>query len=386
MATVSYKCPNCGGGLQFNPSTQKYKCEFCLSQFTQEQLEAMKPDEASDQKSYEDDSQAEMGGETGQQENGEAAGQGAGAAAGEAAGQGAGGGKPQQAAMLYTCPSCGAQIVTDETTAATFCYYCHNPVVLSGRLEGDFKPDYVVPFKYDKKQATQMFLDWIGKKKYVPKAFFSKQQIEKISGVYFPYLLFNCQIDGKIDAEATKLRVWQSAGIEYTETSRYHVQRDGNMQVEHVTRNALREANRDLCEGVLPFDMKEMKPFSMGYLSGFQAEKRDMEEADFQQEVETEVKDFAVQSLKNSVADYGHITITQDATKLVNQSWNYALMPVWTLTYKDKAKDKIYYFAMNGASGKICGKLPVDFGRLGILFASIFVPMLIILLIVGYMI
>lgn len=44
-------------------------------------------------------------------------------------------------AVTYTCPSCGAQIVTDATTAATFCYYCHNPVVLGGRLEGKFLPD-----------------------------------------------------------------------------------------------------------------------------------------------------------------------------------------------------------------------------------------------------
>ena len=86
MAAITYKCPNCDGGLIFDPSSQKYHCEFCLSDFTQEELDVPEPE----------DSQA----------------------------------------VLYTCPSCGAQIVTDETTAATFCYYCHNPVVLSGKLTG----------------------------------------------------------------------------------------------------------------------------------------------------------------------------------------------------------------------------------------------------------
>ena len=51
----------------------------------------------------------------------------------------------EKSAVVYTCLSCGAEIVTDETTAATFCYYCHNPVVLGGRLEGDFLPDKVIP-------------------------------------------------------------------------------------------------------------------------------------------------------------------------------------------------------------------------------------------------
>ena len=60
-------------------------------------------------------------------------------------------------AMLYTCPSCGAEIVTDATTAATFCYYCHNPVVLSGRLTGTYQPDFAIPFQIDRKRAQEVF-------------------------------------------------------------------------------------------------------------------------------------------------------------------------------------------------------------------------------------
>ena len=43
MAIISFKCPNCGGELIFDPATQKYKCEYCNSLFTQEELDAMKP-------------------------------------------------------------------------------------------------------------------------------------------------------------------------------------------------------------------------------------------------------------------------------------------------------------------------------------------------------
>ncbi len=31
MAVISFKCPNCDGELIFDPSTQKYKCEYCNS-------------------------------------------------------------------------------------------------------------------------------------------------------------------------------------------------------------------------------------------------------------------------------------------------------------------------------------------------------------------
>ena len=158
MAVISFKCPNCDGELVFEPSTGKYKCEYCASSFSQAELDAMQPASATDEVVKEDTTDGDVS---------------ATSAEGEA--------------VLYHCPSCGAEIATDETTAATFCYYCHNPVVLSRRLEGEFLPDQVIPFQYEKKQAIEKFLEYVGKKKFVPKAFFNKKQIELISGVYFPF-------------------------------------------------------------------------------------------------------------------------------------------------------------------------------------------------------
>lgn len=351
MATVTYKCPNCGGGLMFDPAKQTYSCEYCLSDFTQETLDEMEPLEGETQKAM--DSAAE----------------------GEASG-----------ALLYNCPSCGAEIVTDETTAATFCFYCHNPVVLAGRLDGQYHPDYVIPFAVEKEKAVKIFTDWIRKKRYVPKAFFAADQIEKMTGVYFPYWLYQCQVAGAIDAEAVKLRVWRAGNMEYTETQKFDVSRSGIMEIRNMARNALKKADKQLVEGVLPFEMEKIKPFSMGYLSGFVAEKRDMEQGEFEGEVEAEVKDYAVSNLRSSVGSYNSVTVRNQTADITDPRWKYALMPVWTLTYKDKKKDKIYYFACNGQTGKVCGQLPVDMGRLAILFGSIFVPLMLVILAVGYFI
>ena len=40
MALVSYKCPNCGGSVVFDPKKQKFCCEFCMSEFTEEEMKA----------------------------------------------------------------------------------------------------------------------------------------------------------------------------------------------------------------------------------------------------------------------------------------------------------------------------------------------------------
>ena len=80
--------------------------------------------------------------------------------------------------------------MTDTTTAATYCFYCHNPVVLSGRLSGEYMPDFVLPFKISKEQAIEKFLSFARKKRFIPKDFFEKNQVQKMTGVYFPYWIY----------------------------------------------------------------------------------------------------------------------------------------------------------------------------------------------------
>ncbi len=399
MAAVTWKCPNCGGGLQFAPQSQDFECEYCMSHFTQEELERIGAEEG------EVIGTAEPGGGTEERteegwgtDGGEAAdgsedfGAGGNAGAGGASdAQGAGVTSSENAdtgsgPLIYTCPSCGAEIVTDATTAATFCFYCHNPIVLQGRLDGSYEPDYVLPFAIDRARAKEIFLQWLKKKKFVPTEFYSPSQIEKLSGVYFPYWLYSCVVDGRLDAQATRLRTWRTGSTEYTETQVYDVSRSGQMQVDHVTRNALQKADKQLAEGVMPFDMKEMKPFSMGFLAGFFAEKRDMEHQQFQGEVETEVREFALNSLRSSITGYNGVNVRNQEARLEDGRWDYALLPVWTLTYKSPTDGKIYYFACNGQTGKVCGKLPIDSKKLWMFFLKIFLPLLAALLVGGYLI
>ncbi|QIK70571.1 hypothetical protein G7062_09770 [Erysipelothrix sp. HDW6C] len=45
-----------------------------------------------------------------------------------------------QAVEQYNCDNCGAEVICDATMTSTTCVYCHNPVVLTGRVTGDFAP------------------------------------------------------------------------------------------------------------------------------------------------------------------------------------------------------------------------------------------------------
>ena len=60
-----------------------------------------------------------------------------------------------------TPESCGAEIISDSNTAAAFCYYCHNPVILKGRVDGMYKPSMVLPFDFDRDKAVDFYKNLI---------------------------------------------------------------------------------------------------------------------------------------------------------------------------------------------------------------------------------
>ena len=352
MAVFSYKCPNCDGDIQFEPKTQSFHCQYCLSDFTKGEM---------------DDIQAALKGEPKETKETKK----------EPPKQ-----EKEEHIVEYSCPSCGAEIMTDETTAATFCYYCHNPVILSGRLGGSYRPDKLIPFMIDKEKAIAQFLQWTKKKYFIPKDFFSKEQIDKITGVYFPYWLVDSDLSAHMTAKATKVRVWRSGETEYTETQHYQIMRQGNLHFEDITKNALNKENSKLVNGVHPYDSSKIIDYSESYLSGFQAEKRNIESNAYVEEVNKDINKFTETLFKNTIKGYSTVISTGLTIQGLKSHWDYTLFPAWILTYRGN-DNKTYYYSMNAQTGKVSGILPLSYKKLFAAFGIISVILAIILVIGG---
>ena len=355
MATMNYKCPNCDGPLKFNPDKQKFTCEYCLSEFAPEAVQEMNAKK--EQRESYDEREVKRAEREKQQakEKGEEA---------------------DDYPVYYTCPSCGAEVVTTSTTAATTCFYCYNPVVLGGRLSDEFKPDRVIPFELSKEKAQERFLAMCGKKWFLPKGFAGKEQFEKLNGVYFPYWFADEQKAAHLTATGKKIRTWRSGNKEYTETRIFHVVRGGNVIINNVFERALKSESRDMLQSVHPYDMKAAKPFAMSYLSGFQAEKRDLEKKDVEPIIEQKMHEYAEQVLKNTAEGYDVIETESFNERTDLAAYTYNLLPVWMVTYK--YKDEIIPFAINGQTGKAYGQLPVAAGKLAL--GAIIVALLVFVL------
>ena len=344
--TVAYQCPCCGAGLGFDPEKGKFACEFCLSEFNEAELSNAGAAEAAEKTRIEGEEYCEQ-------------------------------------MNLFTCPNCGAEVVADDNTVADFCYYCHNPVVHAGRLSGQLRPHKVIPFRISRREAEERFLAWCKKKWFLPGAFKSRAHAQQIQGVYFPFWVTDADAHGSTDFNATRVRHWHMGDYKYTETRVYRLERAGDIHFEDIVTCALSDADKKMLEGVLPYPSEELTDFSMPYLSGFFAKKRDIERDTLSEEVRERMNQYTAALLRTTVREaYATVTPEEVNVDIRSSHWEYALLPIWILTYTHK-DGKVYTFAINASTGKVYGELPVSQVKLAALMAAIAVPATALLSLIG---
>lgn len=324
-----YKCPCCGSGLYFSDENQKLTCRSCENSF-----------DVQDVKDYNDAMEAAGSSESEWEE----------AAAGWSD-------EERQTVNVYTCPSCAGELMTDENTAATFCPYCENPVILTGRLSGGLRPDGVLPFQTSLEDAKAAFLAECKRKPLLPKFFTEEQRIEKITGIYVPYWLYDCGCQASERYRGTRTQSWSDANYHYVRTSHYLLVRAGEAEFTGVPMDGSRKMEDHLMESLEPFDYSKLEPFHTGYLSGFLADKYDVDADDGKQRIRQRLGETMDVLLRETCMGYGAVTPTGGNLQVRHGKVRYVLLPVWILN--TQYRGKTYTFAMNGQTGKITGSFPI---------------------------
>lgn len=271
-----------------------------------------------------------------------------------------------QGLRVYNCPSCGAEIITDETTAATSCLYCGNPTVVPGQLGGNLKPDFVIPFKLNKDAAIKALKNHYNKRFLLPKEFKDQNHIEEIKGVYVPFWLFDCDTDSRIQFKGQKVSMWTSGNYDYTETSYYRVEREGELSFKRIPADGSTKMPDAHMDAIEPYNYDEMVPFSTAYLPGFFADKYDVDAEESAERVNVRIENSTKDSFASTLKEYDSWSIDHADIAIKQEEVKYALLPVWLLTTKWNGEN--YLFAMNGQTGKLIGDLPISKGRLYGLF------------------
>ena len=358
---TNYQCPNCTGPLRFAGESGQLECEHCGSKFEVSVVEQL----------YADKEQAAATAGTEPQW--------------DLAGIGEEWSTEETAHLRsYSCPSCAAAIICDDTTAATSCPYCGNPTVVPGQFSGGLKPDYVIPFKLDKNAAIVALKKYYKGKRLLPKSFAEENHLDEIKGIYVPFWLYDGETEASMRFRGTKVKTYTRGDWRITDTDHYRVTRDGNVAFEKVPVDGSSKMPDAHMDAVEPFNYVDLKTFSTAYLPGYLADKYD-EDAEM---CSKRANERIIASTEKAFAatTSGYTTLTREYSNidLKNGDVKYALLPVWLLATKWNNKD--FLFAMNGQTGKLIGDLPVDKGRYWGWFAKIALPIAAVLAILLFLI
>lgn len=353
---TNHKCPACTGPLHFVGASGKLECDYCGSSYDVAEIEALyeqKEDAAEAAFEIAEETLWDM--------------------SGLSEDWGEDGGKMK----AYSCPSCGAELICDETTAATSCPYCGNPTVVPGQFGGTMKPDYVLPFKLDREAAVAALKKYYKGKKFLPDSFTKGNHIQEIRGVYVPFWLFDGTADADVEFAATRSRSYRRGDYRITETDHYLCRRAGSMDFEKIPVDASTKMPDDHMDSIEPFDYGELKDFSTAYLPGFMADKYDVNAEQSAPRADERCRNSAIDALRSTVLGYESVVPVNHRVSLQRGTVRYALMPVWMLSTKWNGQD--FLFAMNGQTGRLVGDLPVSRAKFWAWFAGIAAPLAAIL-------
>ena len=330
-----YKCPCCDGAIEFDSQLQKMKCPFCDSEFEMETLKQYDAElNAQPQENMNWDTAAGTEWQPGEEEG----------------------------LRVYTCNTCGGEIVADETTGASECPFCGNPVVMTGQFAGDLKPDLVIPFKVDKKGAIAALKNHYKGKILLPKVFKDQNHIKEVKGLYVPVWLFDTDADAHVRYKASRIRTWSDSNYDYTETSYFSVTRAGGIGFDNVPVDGSTKMDDTMMESIEPFRVEDGVDFQTAYLSGYLADKYDVNAEQSIARANERIKNSTEQAFADTVQGYTSVVPVHTSIQLQNGRARYALYPVWILNTQWNGQK--FTFGINGQTGKIAGDLPMDKGLL----------------------
>ena len=309
------KCPNCSAELKFNVKTENIKCEYCKSVFSPKELIA-NVKEAKIQK-----------------------------------------GINTISGTSYTCSMCGAEILTFDDTAVTFCSYCGSQAMLEGRLIKINNPDFIIPFKKTKEECIKAYKRKLNKSLFVPNFMKKDIVLEKFRGIYMPYAVYKSSFHGIASNSGS---VYKGSFGGYSYYNDYDVKAEVDADYEGISYDLTSKFRDDLSQEI-PFDFHDAIPFNLNYLLGFYADLKDIDENLYIEYAKEEIRNDCNHKLrkKRKIHRYG---CTNAQVPLRIKDIKIGMFPVYFLSIKDR-NNNYHYAVVNGQTGSVTMDLPIDFKK-----------------------
>lgn len=309
-----YECPNCAANLRYHIEKKMLYCDHCET--TMDPYAFQKEQDAEENNDYE--------------------------------------------VTVFSCPQCGGELISEDTTVATFCSFCGSSTILDSRISNKRRPKYIIPFSKTGEDCRDAYKRLLRRSLFAPKELKDPEHIEKFRGIYMPYWVYSFEKKGPVTLRGQKTH----RRGDYLITNHYNVDTNMDVAYEGISFDASATFCDVLSSSIGPYDTTESKPFTPSFLSGFYGDTNDVKAYVYADNAEEMFRnDLAGQILKkreftkHGVGAKG-VSSIKSALRPNYRTTELSMFPVWFLSYRKD--DRVAYAVVNGQTGKIAADLPVD--------------------------
>lgn len=343
-SVIEAKCKGCGGDLLFNPKSQTLTCEKCGSGQKIEETD-FSPHPYID------------GGEDNLSWTG--------------------------LGRSFKCKSCGGEMNFSGGVITQVCPYCGSSYVSEIESLPGLKPDCVIPFAFDKREAGEKFKERVKKKAFIPNAFKKSPPESKIYSLYIPCFSFDAETSSVYSGVLEQDEVVRRGDKTYINTRSIPISGSISASLKNIVIEASQKMTQTQLQAISPYNHDKTKGFNDGYLRGCYVEHYS-DGLDKSYEDAKKIMDGEIKSLILSRYRYDRVRYLNVKTQYLSPSYLYKLMPVYQFEYTYKNQKRLT--CMNGQTGKLENNLPKSgmkiFGLVGGILLGMGLLFLIIMLLV----
>jgi len=318
-ATIkTYLCPNCGATISYNIEETVLVCQFCgfkrkvdqavISESSDQSLDAALPTTSAHRWA---DTQSRI-----------------------------------------TCEHCGVVILLPPGQTADSCPYCASTrFVTSSSLVEMVDPQVIGLFKIDPQNAAKGIRTWLGKGLLAPDELAVQHAGMQLHPAYYPFWLFEGTLEVPwfcdVNEGTNKLPQWEAhTGSKFE-------------KFKDVLIPGLRRMSPVELAGIEPFNLDELVEFSPDTLAGWVALSYDHPLADASLRAREKILKKVQRTLSRLVEpDHPKRNFSTGEGKWSGLTYKLALLPIYIGNYSFQGKR--YRLLVNGQTGKVGGKKPVD--------------------------
>ena len=309
-------------------------------------------------------------------------------------------GRPEQMQQLASnalevqCQSCGAKSIFLPPQVAGRCEFCGVQIVAQPKsADPILTPGGLLPFRITQQQATAELRQWLSSLWFAPNDLKRFAQPEAIHGIYLPFWTYDTNTTTDYDG-ARGEHYWESETYYERDAQGHQVAKTRQVRRTHwypasgrvsasfndVLIPATNSLSSNRLTALEPWDLEELRSYDPAYLSGFRAQRYQVELAAGFQVAKMAIAPAIENDVRNDIGG-DEQRIDNLATEYFQITFKHLLLPVYAGAYRYNRK--VYQILVNGRTGEIQGDRPYSVWKIALLVISILILILIIVLVFG---